>query len=509
MRADHSLEPESEFKLGAKKKFHVPQPPAAIHMTDANDVELTATYWDTADYRLTRNGMSLRYRSAKDNSENGWTLKLASPSNEAQDDKGLTSRIEVKLAGPAARPSEAAVCLLRGVTINATLVPVAELVTNRRQFDLLDVDDQVQAHVMDDHVYATPRSGPPLTFREIEVEVVGSNSDVAKRYVRRLRKAGAKKPVVGSKIEQVLRPLIPRSQRFSKKGRSNVEGLARTIVATALKELVLTDPLVRLGQGVEPVHRARVATRRLRSNLKSVAPLFDSEWLDFIAGELKWLGGIFGSVRDLDVLAAGFREALEPCSASTFVSRGASEIFGLLDSDRATAGRQLAEALDSDRYVALIALLDTACVKAPLAEGVDAGQRALPMLRRQADRALSGVSKAVKGVDADSTHVQLHRVRRRAKHARYSVQLAAPLAGKQATHLASKLGDLQETLGELQDAVVAEQWLSRVMLAYASPSLVQTVATLLATQHARLDQQHSAWRGAWKRTRRPKLHAWM
>jgi CYTH domain len=193
MRADQS--PELEFKLGAHPEFQLPDPPTALCPPALNEVELTATYWDTPDLRLTRRGMSLRHRSAEDNSERGWTVKLSAP----LDDKQLTSRTEVHLPGRAAQPPNAAIRLLRGVTLGASLEAMADIVTTRRQFDLLGDDDQVCARVMDDHVHATPRTGPPLDFREVEVEVVGTDTEMAKRYVRRLRKAGAESPWSGQR----------------------------------------------------------------------------------------------------------------------------------------------------------------------------------------------------------------------------------------------------------------------------------------------------------------------
>lgn len=44
---------------------------------DGSDVQLTATYWDTAHRSLLGWGFTLRHRRASDGSEDRWTLKLA------------------------------------------------------------------------------------------------------------------------------------------------------------------------------------------------------------------------------------------------------------------------------------------------------------------------------------------------------------------------------------------------------------------------------------------------
>ena len=46
------------------------------------------------------------------------------------------------------------------------------------------------------------------------------------------------------------------------------------------------------------MHQARVATRRLRSDLKTFRQVVDPEWDTSLREELQWLGGLLGTVRD-------------------------------------------------------------------------------------------------------------------------------------------------------------------------------------------------------------------
>ena len=75
----------------------------------------------------------------------------------------------------------------------------------------------------------------------------------------------------------------------------------RAAIARGVERIMLNDPRMRLGE-VEPLHQMRVGTRRLRSDLRTFRPLIDREWSDGLREELRWLGGVLGDVRDLDVL---------------------------------------------------------------------------------------------------------------------------------------------------------------------------------------------------------------
>ena len=57
------------------------------------------------------------------------------------------------------------------------------------------------------------------------------------------------------------------------------------------------------------MHKARVATRRLRSDLRLLEGELDPVWTRFTRGELKWLGEVLGVVRDIDVLTTTVLEA--------------------------------------------------------------------------------------------------------------------------------------------------------------------------------------------------------
>ena len=64
------------------------------------------------------------------------------------------------------------------------------------------------------------------------------------------------------------------------------------------------------------------------------------------------------------------------------------------------------------------------------------------------------------GLDREPSDESLHEVRKRAKRARYAAELGRGLFGKPARRLAKRLERIQDELGELQDTVVAEEYLA-------------------------------------------------
>jgi len=124
---------EREVKLGAGPAFHLPDLTGVVEgvaVGPPEAVRLETVYYDTADLRLARWGVSLRYRRGE-----GWTLKL--PPKPALGVPGqLLERDELTFQGGAKKPPEGAVDIVRAYVRKAELVPVARLSTVRRRVRL-------------------------------------------------------------------------------------------------------------------------------------------------------------------------------------------------------------------------------------------------------------------------------------------------------------------------------------------------------------------------------------
>ena len=102
-------------------------------------------------------------------------------------------------------------------------------------------------------------------------------------------------------------------------------------VGTAVRTGAAPRPGIRLDLDAEDVHRVRVAVRRARAVLRAARPLLDTEWSEPLRAELKWLGGVLGPRRDLDVLIERLRKEIVDFETPNARRRAA---------DRATPGER-------------------------------------------------------------------------------------------------------------------------------------------------------------------------
>ncbi len=288
---------EREVKLGAGPAFHLPSLEGAIEGSVVGQPEvlrLETVYHDTPDLRLARWGVSLRHRAGE-----GWTLKLApaAGSGKPGGTSGALERNELNYPGGPKRPPEAATAVVRAYIRNSALVPVARLSTVRRRVRITDAAGTRLAEVVDDEVSVRDGRRVAARFREIEVEVPedgdGGGGAVLDPLVSRLRGAGAGAPDPTPKHIRALGPRAlepPEVAAQPVQPTSPAKDVIRSVFAEAVAALLRNDPLVRTSGDPEAVHQARVATRKLRSHLRTFAPLLDPEWTEPLRAELGWLG---------------------------------------------------------------------------------------------------------------------------------------------------------------------------------------------------------------------------
>src|SRR4029453_1542303 len=83
----------------------------------------------------------------------------------------------------------------------------------------------------------------------------------------------------------------------------------RDLLDRQRRALESSEAGVRDGTDPEELHRFRVATRRSRALIRASRPLVRDQ-LATIDREVRWLGGVTGEVRDLDVLIEHIRELI-------------------------------------------------------------------------------------------------------------------------------------------------------------------------------------------------------
>ncbi|GLY01108.1 CYTH and CHAD domain-containing protein [Actinoplanes sp. NBRC 101535] len=429
---------ETERKYDVPENFELPDLIGAAGIAGVDGAEthdLDATYFDTDDLRLMRNRRTLRHRTGGHDA--GWHLKTPGDG---------TGRKEHRLAGQAAEvvPDEL-VGLVRGIVRRRPLLPVARLQTHRVETPLRDRSGRVLALVAQDQVRATDENGVQTAWQEIEVELVDGDTAVLDAVQRKLAKKGARPASGPSKVSRALAGRLAAATTTA-----TVKGKVNPVFRYAREQrdaILEHDPAARHGEETA-VHKMRVATRRLRSTLKTYRKWFPASP---VRDELRWLARLLGAVRDPQVLEARLLAGVEE-SGPEFVPV-AQRIRESLDGKAAAGRAELAAALDSDRYLDLLDAID-ALVDRPSTPGPDPAKRARKVLDK-ADGELNAARES--GVDE-----QLHESRKTFKQARYAIELIAPEHGKRAERLVDALTGLQDGLGAHQDSVIARETLREI-----------------------------------------------
>jgi CHAD domain-containing protein len=446
---------EHEVKLDAPDGFELPD----LGGAPIEPRVFTSVYHDTPDRSLARAGITLRRRTERGRSV--WQLKI--PADGA--------RMEIEEPGGPVGPPDTLRTLLRTHERNGEFVPVAELRTRRH--GALVTRDGSAAEVTIDEVSVMDAQRVDHRFVEVEIELKEGEPKALLRIAKELRAVGARESVGEPKVFRVLG--LPSAA----KPKTAFEAL-RMRLGEQLVEVLAHDPGTRLGTDPESLHDMRVAVRRTRALLRAGHSLVATD-TQMLALELKWLGGVLGDVRDLDVLLAHLHASAESLDLPDRVA--AERLFRGLSRQRTRARRALLKALDGARYAALLDRFESTLDELEPAETSET-------LDELAGRQLKKLRRAVKAAGSDPEDETLHELRKRGKRARYAFELA----GAKKTVQRAKL--LQDVLGEHQDSVVAEERL-RALAKEAPQEQAIAAGLLVARERGRRAVARGEWRAAW------------
>jgi CHAD domain-containing protein len=485
---------EREIKLALPGRFTLPALSLngdALDVATMPDQQLRATYYDTADLRMARHGVTLRYRTGEAETPR-WTLKLPVGARGSE-----LEREELNFEASRREPPAEVRSLLTAYTRGEPLTAVATLRTRRRRINLI-ADETPIAEVADDEVSVIEARRVVSRFRELEVEALVDGVDL-QPLGDQLRTAGATE---SEPIPKVVRALGSRATAPPEIAPKSVDVVAASI-ADALTRIVRHDPQARLGVP-EGVHQIRVAMRRLRSDLKTLGDAVDPQWRDAIEPRLRSVADAAADARDADVMSQRMRSELD--GTTTVLA----PLFETLERQRTAARERLMAMLDGEAYVALLNDLVAATVTPPAGPADAPVSDALGQLVIDAwDR----LQRRADELEPDSPIDDFHRTRIAVKRARYAAELAArSLEGKAAegaTHLGERLAQLQDLLGDVQDAAIAEGLIRETLSARgAGARYAFEAGRLVERLHSRADESMRAFRDEWPETRRRRWRKW-
>lgn len=435
-----------------------------LELTAGTPKRLVDSYLDTADWRVGRAGRVFRVRRQARSTTA--TLKDLVESSD-----GLRNRLELEeplasaslpVAGDGPVSSR-----VRALVGRNALRGVLEVRTRRRPYALTLSGETAGELVLDETAITAPGLRRPLHLRRVELELKDGAHPELGAFVTALREECGLQPAALSKFEAGLLAAgleIPAPSLLAPlaiDASSTIGELAFAALRDDTNEIRRREPGTRLGDDPEELHKMRVATRRLRAAMALFEEALPVRALH-LEDEVAWLARELGVVRDLDVqliqLAAWRAETAPEDEA------GLAELAATLDAARVEARRTLLEVLDSRRYARLLAGLNQLLTAAPPRRALPArtlcsiGLPDLLFARQQA------AQRAARRARRSGVADDFHRLRIRCKRLRYALEFAARSYGTLPRRYTRQLAQLQDELGEMQDAVVAAERLREAAL---------------------------------------------
>jgi len=290
--------------------------------------------------------------------------------------------------------------------------------------------------------------------------------------------------------------------------------LGARIMLEQLEQIEKHEPGARAGSDPEELHKMRVATRRLRVAFG----VFEEELAKAGVGELpveeaKQVADALGGVRDLDV----FIEWLDEQGRNPGSGESGAAAIRHVRADRSArrneARRRMIETLDGPAPVALGNALTTQLEAIGCAsfmvpgDGVRKKDRVARAGKRLLERSRKRLVKRGAGLFAP-TMGELHSVRIAAKRFRYTCEFVRPALPVSDAALAAAIERataVQDTLGELHDAHIAEAALLDDAIGAGMGGdgpAAAGIAALAKGQRARAEAALLGFREAWEQVPR-------
>lgn len=216
--------------------------------------------------------------------------------------------------------------------------------------------------------------------------------------------------------------------------------------------------------GIEPVHRIRVASRRLRNALDIFSPFFPTKQINHFQESVRIITSSLGNARDLDVQILCAEEVLSSVEDRR-ITPGLKRVILRLKQKRDRVQSGMYNVLDNfNNAPEMIRLHDDFAQL--LVPGSPSLIEPIALLRLSWEtimkRLQEFLSYEVFLSDMEFSN-ELHQMRIKAKRLRYSMEVFSPLYPDELSPYLNAARKAQEYLGLFHDCIVWQQYLSRFM----------------------------------------------
>lgn len=477
---------EIEAKYSVDASTEIPDLASLPGVTSAEQTtrhEMSATYFDTQDLRLTHSKITLRHRSG--GKDAGWHVKL--PGGLGRIELTVEESRQTTNADDVHVPGEL-LSQLRAIVRDHPLIPIAT-VDNARDETLLTGDNgEIIAEFCDDHVTATSHLPGGITqrWREWELELTTTDAKVGKRLLKQAKKlfsaAGAHPSDSPSKLVSALgdslatAPLPPHVEAVKAHESDSAVAAVVNTLTKSRNALVEWDPKVRRDE-FDSVHQMRVATRELRSHFSTFDGIIAGASVDELAEQLKEFAALMGVARDAEVVRDRFIELFDADDTGLVTLEDREKIIGAMDSRYTRAHARIIAEMNSTSYFRMLDALDNILLHPPVVstsesntskQAKESGKDTSETLAKHLDKAFNKTwkrhEKALKyWNDPEKTRREreeyYHDVRKSIKKLRYATQAVGNATDINTKKLVKATKKIQTLLGEFQDSVTSRDTL--------------------------------------------------
>ncbi|CAN7618722.1 CHAD domain-containing protein [Rhizobium sp. LjRoot258] len=416
-------------------------------------LEQSSTYFDTVERRLFQEGFSLRIR--RSGAARMQTVKATGPS------KSLFARSEWETPIDGEEPVlDHSNPLLSEFGSDLAVEPVFDVDVERRVWNVKENGSLIEVVVDQGEAVSGDRQS---AIREVELELKDGDRRDLFILARKVDGIVPSRFGVRSKSEKGFALVDQQRSVFKAEGLDldrNMPAVAafETIASSCFRQFRLNEDVLLHRRNPEAVHQARVALRRLRSAFSLFKPILSGEEPGRLNAEMRWLAGVLGEARNIDVLLAKAKDA-DLVSKLTDARRDAyDDAIVTLNSSRARAlALDFNDWLQCGEYLEWIATDDR--------PGISASEFAAEALDKMRKK-LKKHGMALAAVDDEHRH----EVRKDAKKLRYAAEFFGSLfdserGTRRHKKFIAAMADLQDDLGALNDLATGPDVLEKYGLA--------------------------------------------
>jgi triphosphatase len=425
------------------------------------------TYLDTFDWLLMKSKLALRYRVS--NGTAMYTLKSIGPI-----DDGIAKRMEteIPLDGPVDVPAAIPVKRIRKlvgeIIFPRKLIEQIRVQTNRRRHRVVSPEGAEIELAFDASIFSLRglhKSRRTQKMNELEAEILNGPETALVALASLLSTRLGHAPSTASKFEVAIERLKieipskkpPEDLRVRLDDRLDLA--VRKILTYQLQRFCEQLPGVKRDIDIEFVHQGRVATRRMRSALRLFRDAIPDRAASYLAGEIKWLGGKFGEVRDIDVFLLNltrFEGKIE-----RFPAKKKQAFESWIGERRRELLHGLCQDLESPRYKMLDRRL-TQFLESPLSMRPRAPLAAKPVHEVAPVLITEKVDAVIdqgRAVLANPKLKEFHRLRIQMKRLRYACEFMSSAYDGGLDPFIERTIEIQDCLGEIQDTVFTRRFI--------------------------------------------------